>query len=83
MKRKDANLTLENTCWIIAECLEHTTNHVLNPLQHLPKYSVSDQGRNLFSNVNMSSQREFALITVPDLLGTEVDLHGGTPTAVN
>jgi len=31
----------------------------------------------------MSSQREFALITVPDLLGTEVDLHGGTPTAVN
>ena len=24
-----------------------------------------------------------ALITVPDLLGTEVDLHGDTPTAVD
>jgi len=31
----------------------------------------------------MSSQREFALITVSDLLGTEVGLHGGTPTEVN
>jgi len=35
-------------------------------LQHLP--------RNLFST-NMSSQWEFALITVLDLLGTDMEVH--------
>jgi len=47
-------------------------------LQHLPR----PRQKPLFK-CKQSSQWEFALITVPDLLRKEVDLNGGTPTAVN